>query len=83
MLILVHFVSCRILVAEYRLILGVSRYFVLGEKTERNIAIMEYLFVTETAQKWGVSQALVCKFCREKRIPNSTSFAAAFGEEST
>ena len=38
MLTLVHSVSCRILVAEYRPILGVPRCFALGEKTERNIA---------------------------------------------
>ena len=30
---------------------------------------MEYLSVTETSKKWGVSQVLVRKFCREKRIP--------------
>ena len=66
---LVHSVSCRILVAEFRPILGVPRCFALGGKKERNIAIMEYLSVTETAKKWGVSQVLVRKFYREKRIP--------------
>ena len=66
MLTLVHSVSCRILVAEYRPILGVPRCFALGEKTERNIAIMEYLSVTETAKKWGVSQVLIRKLCRQK-----------------
>ena len=32
---------------------------------------MEYLSVKETAEKWGVSQALVRRYCGQGRIPNA------------
>ena len=32
---------------------------------------MDYISATKAAKKWGVSSALVRKYCRDNRVPNA------------
>ncbi len=39
---------------------------------------MEYLSVRETAEKWGISERYVQRYCTENRIPGATKFGKAW-----